>query len=531
MGVDRMAMTAKEIKYRRLMIKREKAIRAARKSFWTFCQLESPKFFTQERWHLRLMAWVLQALYERRLTKAAFIRACSAICPPWFLETEEYIGMIDRLEDGRIYERLIMNEPPRIGKSRTLVNFCKWALGDNQENRIMTCSYNDNMAQSFSRYTRDGIMQTKTFPHEVIYNDIFPGSVIAEGNASYKEWALEGQFFNYKGAGIGGSITGKGANILLVDDPVKDAEEALNENRLETIWTWYTGTFLSRLETEKGTGKNAIQIVNMTRWSAGDICGRILGDEKNPGKECDEWFVFKLVAKFANGELLCPSLLDEKQYESLRKNVLPEIFFANYHQQPIDLQGRLYKQLKTYTDIPRDENGHPLFERIIAYGDTADEGSDYLAVGVAGVYNGELYLLDVLYTREGMEVTEPATAELLHRNKVSYAMIESNNGGRGFARAVERILWEKYGSRFVVVKWFHQSKKKITRILTTSNYVQEHVYFPVNWSDRFPEFYQAITTYQKEGKNKHDDAPDMVTGLCELLQKNALGLGGVKVRM
>ena len=524
-------MTEKDLKYHKFMIKRQKAIRAARKDFWTFNKLESPKFYKDSRWHLRLMSEVLQALYSRKLTKAWFIDACKRICPPWFIETDDYAEMIGRLKDDHIYERIIMNEPPRVGKSRTLVNFCKWALGENTENRVMTCSYNDSMAQSFSRYTRDGIMQTKTYPHETICNDVFPNTLIQQGNASYKEWALEGQFFNYKGAGIGGSITGKGANILLVDDPVKDAEEALNELRLDTIWTWYTGTFLSRLETEEDTGKNAIQIVNMTRWAAGDICGRILGDEKNKGSEADEWFVFKLQARYENGEMLCPELLGAKHYESLKKNVLPEIFQANYHQVPVDIQGRLYKTLKTYTDVPKDESGRLLFERLIAYTDTADEGEDFLASIVGGIYNGQIYVLDVYYSKLGMETTEPATAKFMWDNKVNYSLIESNNGGRGFARAVERIGWETYKNRHTVIKWFHQTHNKRVRIIINSAFVQENVFFPVNWADRWPEFYQAITTYQKEGKNKHDDGPDALTGLVEMMNKKSIFAGQVNVNV
>jgi predicted phage terminase large subunit-like protein len=384
------------------------------------------------------------------------------------------------------------------------------------------------MAQSFSRYTRDGIMQTKTYPHETIYNDIFPNSVVSSTNASYKQWALEGQFFSYKGVGVEGSATGTGANVLIVDDAIKDASEALNELRLETIWTWYTSTFLSRLETDKNTGKTPIEIVNMTRWASGDICGRILGDEKNPGAEADTWFVFKLEAKYGDN-MLCPSLLDHERYESLRKNVLPEIFAANYHQQPIDMQGRLYQTLKTYIEPPKDAEGRFLFERIISYTDTADQGEDYLSSIIAGVYQKQLYVLDVLYTKAGMEVTEPATAKFLVDNKVNFALIESNNGGRGFARAVERLMWDSHRSRFTTVKWFHQSANKRVRIMTMSNYVQENVYFPINWADRWPEFYHAITTYQKEGKNKHDDAPDALTGLCEMLTKKNIGVVSVNL--
>lgn len=114
-----------------------------------------------------------------------------------------------------------------------------------------------------------------------------------------------------------------------------------------------------------------------------------------------------------------------------------------------------------------------------------------------------------------MEVTEPAVAKMLYEDKVNIADIESNNGGRGFARQVERILHEKYRTNRVQINWFHQSKNKKARILSNSTWVMNHVYFPVNWKDRFPEYYEAMTKYQKEGKNLHDDAPDATTGIAE----------------
>jgi predicted phage terminase large subunit-like protein len=489
---------------KKFVILRELEIRTARKSLWDYCKLESPEFYRENRWHLKLNCWVLQALYEGRLTKAAFMDACREIAPAWYYEGFDFT----RLIDDWVYTKLMQNLPPRIGKSRTLVNFCKWVLGREITNKIITASYNDEMAQDFSRYTRDGIQEAKTYPHEICYNDIFPNAKVKEGNASYKQWALEGNFFNYKGAGVGGGVTGRGCNVSIVDDPVKDAEDAFNELALAKIWRWYSGTFKSRLE------KGGIQIVNHTRWAKGDICGRILENEA----EAQEWFIFVMEARDEEtGEMLCPDLLDEAMYEDLKRNVDEAIFAANYHQTPVDLKGRLYKDFLTYTEPPKDEHGNLLFERIINYTDTADTGNDYLASICAGVYNGQLYVLDVLYTKEGMEITEPNTADLLVKNNVQNAVIESNNGGRGFARNVERLIWERHKTRNVGIVWLHQTKNKIARILSKSTFVMQNVYFPVNWKDRWPEYYKAMNEYQKEGKNKNDDAPDATTGLCEVL--------------
>ena len=126
-------------------------------------------------------------------------------------------------------------------------------------------------------------------------------------------------------------------------------------------------------------------------------------------------------------------------------------------------------------------------------------------------------MLDVYYTQAGMEITETETAKRFCDYEVNRARIESNNGGSGFARNVMRILRDKFGSNQTVVKWFHQSKNKKARIISNSAWVMEHIYFPANWKDRWREFYDAMIKYQRDGENRHDDAPDAVTGVAETM--------------
>ena len=114
-----------------------------------------------------------------------------------------------------------------------------------------------------------------------------------------------------------------------------------------------------------------------------------------------------------------------------------------------------------------------------------------------------------------MEITEGKVALQFLEHSVNEATIESNNGGRGFARNVERILKEKYGSNKTVIGWFHQSQNKKARILTNASWVQEHIYYPETWMDKYSAYYEAMQGYQKEGKNAHDDAPDATTGIGE----------------
>lgn len=440
----------------------------AKKSFWHFCNIISPDFYKEERPHLRKLCNKLHDLYTEKLIK----------------------------KDGTPYKKLIIQMPPRHGKSRTLTNFSAWILGLNNENRIVTASYNDDLAQDFSRHTRDIISEQRTQEEDILYSDIFPDTQIKQGDASYKKWALEGQFFNYKGTGIGGSVTGRGGNILIVDDPIKDAEVAYNELALDKIWLWYTGTFLSRAE------EGAIQIFCMTPWAKKDPVSRLL--EQEP----DEWYIMTMPV-MTDGEMLCDDLFSEKTFYERKKIADENIFSANYLMKRLDIKGRLYSGFKTYSELPSENE----ITARIGYVDTADEGKDFLAAFLAVKSGPNLYVTNILYTQDPQEKTEPALVQLIGSEKTRQVDIESNNGGRAFARNIIRMLREK-GIRSHIT-WFHQSKNKKARILTNAPLCQEYILFPEDWNIKWAMVYNALMNYQKEGKNKHDDAPDALTGLVE----------------
>jgi predicted phage terminase large subunit-like protein len=161
--------------------------------------------------------------------------------------------------------------------------------------------------------------------------------------------------------------------------------------------------------------------------------------------------------------------------------------------------------------------------------DTADTGADYLSGYVYGVtYQNEAYILDTIYTQKPMEYTEPATAKMLFDNKVNVARIESNNGGRGFARNVERILKQEFKTNKTVVQWFTQTKNKVSRILSNSTWCMEHIYFPAGWQNRWQDLADHLMKYQRTGKNAHDDAEDALTGICEDITEGFADWSGYK---
>lgn len=398
-------------------------------------------------------------------------------------------------------EVMVLNLPPRHGKSRSASLFVEWVLGKDQTAKIMTGSYNETLSTMFSKNVRNDIQEIKADQSKLIFSDVFPGVSIKHGDGAMNLWSLEGGYNNYLATSPTGTATGFGASLLIIDDLIKNAEEANNELVKEKHWTWFTDTMLSRLE------EGGKIIIIMTRWASDDLAGRALDHFREAGARIRH---ISMKALQDDGSMLCEEILSRKSYEAKIKAMGADIASANYQQDPIDLKGRLYTSFKTYS------GPLPQFKEIRNYTDTADTGEDYLCSIDYGVtFANEAYVLEVLYTKKPMEDTEPATANMLHRDCVNVADIESNNGGRGFARNVERILRQELGSNHTMIRWFTQSKNKQARIYSNSFWVMQHVYYPEDWKNRWPEYYNAMLKYQREGKNKHDDAPDATTGIAE----------------
>ena len=451
----------------------------ARRDFWTFCKEKAPDFYKENRPYLKNICHELQEFYED--------------------------------PDARV---MILNEPPRHGKSRTAGLFAQWVFGKNPSEKIITGSYNEQLSTTFSRGVRNDIMERKASKDKIVYSDIFPNTTIKRGNSAANLWSLEGQHISYLATSPGGTVTGFGATLMILDDIVKNAEEALNETVLESHWTWFTNTMLSRLE------RGGKLIIIATRWNTKDLSGRAIDHYKSIGMPV------KLITEKAlqdDGTMLCDEVLDRAAYDLIVKTMGREIVEANYNQNPIDLVGRLYNLgFQTYKQLPTDDKGQSVVEEVCAYIDTADQGDDYLCCIIYALYRQQCYVLDVYFTKEGMEITEPEVAKRLFEHQVNKAHIESNSGGRGFGRSVERILREKHHYYKCYIDLFTQTRNKKARILSSATWCQNNIKFPVGWEINYGDFYGDVMGYQKEGKMAHDDAEDCLAGLYDKVGKGAL---------
>ncbi len=465
---EELGMTKKQFEALQFQVQME----LCRRDFWEFCKCLAPDFYKEGRDYLKDFCHTLQRFYE----------------------TDEH-------------KVLIVNMPPRHGKSRTAQLFSQWAFGKNPKEKIITASYNEQLATTFSRGVRNNIMERKASKDRVVYSDIFPNTSIKRGNSAANLWTLEGQHISYLATSPGGTVTGFGSTITIVDDIIKNAEEAMNEKVLEDIWRWWTDTMISRLE------KNGKVIIIATRWSTEDLSGKLIEHYKAIKQP------IKLVVQKAlqdDGTMLCEEVLSRETYDIITKTMGREIVEANYNNVPINMQGRLYNLgFKTYKNLPTDDKGNSLVEEICAYCDSADQGDDYLVNIIYARYKGQCYVLDVYMTKEGMEITEPETAKRLFKHNVNKAYVESNSGGRGFGRSVERILREKHRYYKCYIDLFTQTRNKKARILSSATWCQNNIFFPVGWEVNFSEFYGHIMKYQKDGKADHDDPEDVLAGIYD----------------
>lgn len=462
---------------------RDRNLARGRENFRTFCNLRKPDFYKPERAYQDILCNTLQAAYEKKLVNE---------------------------KTGKPIKYLIINLPPGFGKSYTLANFANWCYGKDVKNKIITVSYNSIIAPEFARTTRDMVSEEPDPEEENTYTtrDFFPNVKVKYGDASVMKWSLEGSYTSYLATSFDGTVTGMRGNIIIIDDPIKNDKEAVNEAVKEGHFNYLKNTLSSRAL------PGALWIIVLTRWATDDLAGMVL--EKYP----DKCYVLELTALDVDGPegvSTCEDLFPTEDLQDKRETLDPHIWGANYMQKPVDLEGGLYGKFKLYDVLDTDK-----FERFLNYTDTADEGADFLCSISGGQIGRYGYVTDVYYTDEGMEITEPELARRLQVNGVREALIESNNGGRGFARNVIRHLKElKYLK--CSVTWFHQSKNKRTRIITNASNVMEQIIMPNDWEKRWPEFAQHVKKYQRKGKNDHDDGEDALTGFVEMINGDVKG--------
>ncbi len=428
-----------------------------------------------------------------------------------------YYSLLEEFARGRV-RKLIITMPPQHGKSQGATTMLPaYMLGLNPELRIAIASYSASLASKFNR-------RVQRFLESSEYTALFPETTIKQGSrpANYIRTSDEVEIIGHEGSllsvGREGSLTGNRVDCFILDDLYKDALEANSPLVRENCLEWYTSVVKTRMH------NTSSELIVFTRWHEEDLIGTLCMREEwvafNDFSQLDTLLPHQwLYLNFEAIKSTPPSLLDQRevgealwpQRQSIellqQKRALdPLRFECMYQGNPSTREGLLYgNNFLEYNTLPDKTI------RRANYTDTADTGDDYLcSINYAVDPQGVIYITDIVYTREPMEISEPLVASLLVDEAIPLSRMESNNGGRGFARAVQRL------APSVKIEWFYQSGNKEARILSNSATVIHRIRMPSGWQQRWGELAAHLTTYRRTYRsNRWHDAADVLTGIVE----------------
>lgn len=469
---------------------------------------------------------------------------------------EQVCNVLNMVIEG-LLTKVIINIAPRYSKTELAVkNFVSSAFAHNPASVFIHLSYSQKLVEDNSEAIKAVIKSQE-------YQSMFPEVRISGKNDSKKKWntTAGGSFY---AASTAGQVTGMGAGTvedeedyiefesqlkallesievnsfavkskfggaLIIDDPIKPEDAFSDVLRVKINERWD-----STLKNRVNSRRTPI-IVMGQRTHEEDLSGHLMQSDgftydlqeaiNNP----DIWYVLSIpvIQEDGKGNEFALWPFKHSLPELKKMQVTDQLNFdTQYMQDPTPLIGLMYGTFRTYKNV----ESIPLTLKSIrkSYVDTADEGKDFLCSICYHETETAMYVTDVIYTQEPMEVTEPGVAIQLAKQRTNTARFESNNGGRSFARTVEtqtRML-KNVATSFT---WFHQVNNKKVRIFNASAKVTNLIYMPEDWASRWPKFYKAVTTYRKEGKNAHDDAPDTLTGMVEYFGEDILVVNDPKV--
>jgi len=435
-------------------------------------------------------------MLRNELSRRSLWEFCMAYDNTFFVNRpflKEIADAFQEIEEKTI-KSLSVSMPPRAGKSYITSLFCAWTIGRNPTKSVMRNTCTATLFLKFSYDVRAIVKSDK-------YRSIFPNVSLSDDKSNLQGWNTNtSKQVGYFGAGVGGTIIGFGAsNVAITDDLYRGIEDALSDTVNDRINQWKESTHDSRFE----SGCARIDIG--TRWSLNDVIGRNI-----ESKIYDKSIIVS--AMNDQGESFCEDVLTTAEYIEKKKRTAPEIWEAEYQQQPVDMKGRLFNNLNFLTkeEFAEITKSNPI-EGCLGYVDVSDQGTDYTSVAICAIVKKQLFIVDYLMTRDNTDITIPQTAAMLDKWNVSYCRVESNSMGAMFERQLRTLTRTK-------TLQVHNTQNKITRIIMASAHVMNSMIFIRNGDNQSELFIQNVLSFSKEGKNKNDDAPDCLSGLSIFVQ-------------
>gem|GEM_PF-358186 len=433
---------------------------------------------------------------------------------------KRYVDAYQKILDGEI-DFLSLSIPKRAGKSQMGINFVNMVSGRNPDKSTLMEGTGDDLVRSFY----DGCLENLLQPNDYHYYDIFPEAPLVRTNADTKsiDLAKKHRFPTVMCRSIDARQVGlsEATNLLYLDDCVEGREEAKNRMRLDDKWEVISGDILGRAI--EGTPV----VICGTRYSIYDPIGRLQEEMRKQGKRMMilETPALDPITDKSNFEfeLNGKKIFTTGYFRDQRNMLTAEQFESEFQQQPFEAKGLLFpeKSLNRYFKLPVDVEP----DCIVAVCDTADKGEDYCSMPVAVVYGDEVYIEDVVFDDSPPNVTKPEVANVLSKNNVSECTFESNNAGSYYARDVQELLTAK-GS-LCSVRTQRTISNKQTRIEFASDNIVKHFWFKDSSlyarNSQYALFMKNLTTYTRTGKVAHDDAPDSLAMLENVIRRRTGG--------
>lgn len=403
-----------------------------------------------------------------------------------------------------------------------------WHMGRHPYSPNLMTSYSDTICQhffdqacQFAGYVETMGRKANKITSEYNYPEIFPESLVFDRSAQYETITLAGQqaYPTLTCRSIEGTLTGTTEvgeeGWLYADDLVKSLEESMSHARMEKKWQAYVNQAYDRR-------KEGAKLLNVgTIWSIDDPQSRVM--RKHDGDPRYHSLIIPALdpkTGESNFEYLYGKGFSKQYYMDMRDMTDEVTWLAKYCGTPTSREGQLYPadSLQRYLTLPE---GDP--EAVMAVADTKDHGEDFCVVPVAKRWGGRWYITDVICDNGNPDALRARVAALLERERVQQCRFESNSAGGAFAKDVSAILMEHEALCSVTTKF--TSSNKETRIIASSPWVLNNCLFrdPSLYSTGtdYDRFMSQMVSYTLEGKVPHDDAPDAMAMLADLLSKRA----------
>ena len=430
------------------------------------------------------------------------------------------VEAFQEVADGKI-DLLTVSQPKRTGKTTIGTGFVLFRGGQSPNGSSVCSGAGDMLVKSF--YT--GMLEILQQPDKYAYNEIFPEAKLVSTNADDKTFNLKEKkrFATVTCRPIDGQITGSTEatpdGVIYLDDTVKNEEEAVNRERLDFLWDKVRGDILGRrLE-------GCPIIAQGTRYSLYDPIGRLQEVAPDMGWRTR---VLEIPALNENDESNFEIELNGKKmftsayYRHERELVTEMQWESQFQQHPFEAKGRLFPEdsLNRFFELPERAP-----DAVIAACDTAEKGSDSVCMPIGYIYGEDVLIQDCVFSNATPEHTKPECANKLTKHKVGLAQFESNNAGEYYARDVEGLMKKQGGTASIRLK--RSLSRKTTRIEVESDYILKHFYFldksKYKPGSEYGMMIKELCTYTRSGKVAHDDAPDGIAQLSELIRNLAPG--------